>query len=101
MAIWWYTPGNNKGLNSFYCDDCVYRGCNCNRISVDINSYDPPLDYPYLPTEDDVPFKWIKQDKIWCHVDNKGREYPCVEYSFNENGFDIDNLETNNIKLMG
>jgi hypothetical protein len=24
----------------------------------------------------------------WCHIDEKGREYPCVEYWYDEEGWD-------------
>lgn len=50
------------GENGFYCDDCVPRGCSCN--------IDPDTGL---------------EDK-----DNDGRYYPCCEYLYNDNGFDLD-----------
>jgi hypothetical protein len=42
-----------------------------------------------------MPVKWIENGKVWCSVDDKGREYPCEEYSYDKDGFDVDR---NNIK---
>jgi hypothetical protein len=85
-AVWLYMPSSNK--HPFFCDECVPRGCSCNHRYVDVNAYKPPLDEPELPTKDDYPIKWIEKDKIWCHVDEKGREYPCVEFEYDEDGFE-------------
>ena len=35
-------------------------------------------------------FKWIENGMVWCHVDELGREYPCCEFSFYENGIDLE-----------
>lgn len=50
--------------NDFYCDDCVPRGCSCNMEPVDGN--------PENLAEDN----WVEP------VDDKGRKYPCCEYSY-------------------
>lgn len=79
VAIWLYMPGYSGGGNSFSCDDCVPRGCTCNQRYVESRG---------MPTLEDLPIKWIEEGKIWCHVDEKGREYPCCEYEYEEDGFD-------------
>ena len=90
LAVWIYEPGFSNG-SPFFCDDCVPRGCTCNHYYVDVNSYHPPLENPNSPEESDHPIKWIEIDKIWCRVDEKGREYPCCEYGYDQNGFDFEN----------
>jgi len=77
VATWDYMPGYSGGANSYSCDDCVPRGCSCNHR------------YLELPDKEDYPFKWI-DDKTWVSVDEQGREYPCVEYSYDEEGWDLD-----------
>ena len=89
IAVWYYTPGYSGDGNPYKCDDCVHRGCECNYNYVDEDGYDPPLNEKYLPTDEDKPFKWIN-DKVWVHLDDKGREYPCCEYWYDKNGFDVD-----------
>jgi hypothetical protein len=77
-AVWFYMPGS-----SLYCDDCVPRGCSCNEHHVDINAYHPPLDSPHLPEgEVGIDWKWIEINQVWCYIDNKGREFPCCEYMY-------------------
>jgi len=93
MATWWYAPGYGDGSSPYSCDDCVHRGCECNHKHADVNAYWPPMEEPYLPTEEDLPYKWIEEDKVWTHVDDKGREYPCSEYFHEIDGFDVDDEE--------
>jgi len=88
IAVWLYMPGYSNGGNSFSCDDCVHRGCSCNHRYVDINTYHPPLDNP--EGEEGVDYKWIEKDIVWCWIDDKGREYPCAEYDYDEDGYEID-----------
>ena len=90
IATWIYVPGFSGGDSPFFCDDCVPRGCSCNHEYVDTESYVPSLDKPNLPLESDMPIKWLEEGKIWCRVDEQGREYPCCEYDYDENGFDFD-----------
>lgn len=89
IAVFDYLPGYSGGGNTFYCDDCVPRGCTCNHRYINVNAYHPPLDNPELPKgEEGVDWKWIEVDKIWCYIDEKGREFPCVEYFYDEDGYD-------------
>ena len=61
-AIWIYMPYNPNITNPYYCDDCVPRGCTCNKEPKDGN--------------------WDNLDESnWIQPkDEKGREYPCVEF---------------------
>lgn len=88
-AVWNYMPGFSNGDNSFFCDDCVPRGCICNHRHVNINAYHPPLDNPDYPKGiEGVDWKWIEKDVTWTSIDSKKREYPCCEYDYNEDGYD-------------
>ena len=89
VATWCYMPGFGSGENSNFCDECVNRGCECNHNYVDVNAYHPPLDSPDLPEgEEGVDWKWIEPDKVWCYLDELGREYPCCEYMHSESGWE-------------
>jgi hypothetical protein len=86
VAVWTYLPSD-----FVYCDDCVPRGCFCNHYHCDMNAYHPPLLNRILPEGDEnVDWKWIKKDEIWTHIDEKGREYPCSEYMYVEDGWEIE-----------
>jgi hypothetical protein len=92
VAIWDYVPGYSEGGNSYSCDDCVPRGCDCNHRYVDVNAYHPPLENPDLPEGDEEKdWKWLDEEEThWCNIDEEGREYPCAEYWYDEEGWDID-----------
>jgi hypothetical protein len=100
IAVWVYMPAA-AGENPYYCDDCVHRGCSCDWNYASKDAYSPtPLEEDYLPTgiegvdwkwivrEKDEDFKEIKKGEIWTSIDEKGREYPCCEYFYEEKGFD-------------
>jgi len=92
-ATWVYMPGFKDG-SPYFCDDCVHRGCSCNHRYVDVNAYHPPLDNPEMPEgTEGVDWKWVEQDKVWVYIDEQGKEYPCCEYDYEENGFEIDEQE--------
>jgi len=89
IAQWCYMPGYSSGDSPYHCDDCVHRGCSCNHRYVDVNSYHPPLDNPDIPEwEEGKDWKWVEVDKVWCYIDESGREYPCCEYDYSEDGYD-------------
>jgi hypothetical protein len=89
-ATWIYMPGFKDG-SPYFCDDCVHRGCSCNHRYVDVNVYHPPLDNPEMPEGiEGVNWKWIEQDNVWVYIDENGKEYPCCEYDYEENGFEIE-----------
>jgi hypothetical protein len=108
IAVWCYMPSTDSKYNPYYCDDCVPRGCSCNRDVVIIVPNEPletNLEYP--EGEENVDWKWVdpyegeetkfiddngvKHDfKIYSPIDEKGREYPCCEYDYDEEGYEID-----------
>jgi hypothetical protein len=90
IAVWSYGPGFSNGDNSNFCEDCVPRGCSCNHKYVSVDSYQPPLEDPYLPEGDEgKDWKWLDEKKThWCYIDEKGREYPCSEFFYDEDGWD-------------
>lgn len=94
VAVWCYMPGYSGGGNPNSCDDCVNRGCDCNHNYVDVNAYHPALEDPYLPEgEEGKDWKWIEKGVEWADIDEKGREYPCCEYMYSEDGWDKEEHE--------
>jgi|TARA_R110000796_G_scaffold96044_3_gene201538 hypothetical protein len=89
-AIWVYMPGfSDENANDFVCDDCVNRGCSCNHMNI--------IRDDQLPEDEHiegVDWKWVNKEKTaWTHLDEKFREYPCCEYEYDEEGFDLDDDE--------
>lgn len=82
LAIWCYAPGYSSGANPHFCNECVPRGCECNHRSL-------LEDYDNSPTDDDAPYIWISE-KTWTRIDSEGRQYPCCEYDYDEDGWEID-----------
>lgn len=78
-ATWMYLPASDGG---FFCDDCVPRSCECNHYYVEEGSD------PLLEGEMGVDWEWVEPNRIWCSLDEKGRHWPCVEFLFDENGFE-------------
>ena len=84
MAVWLYMPGfSDENKSPFFCDDCVSRGCACNHHYIKEEEFDDS------PKSEDTNIKWI-DESTWTHVDEQGREYPCCEYDYEENGYDIE-----------
>lgn len=88
LAVYWYAPGyeGKKDEESYFCEDCVSRGCSCNNYSTRDEDYAPPGGIS--PNEKDGEVKWI-DEHTWTHVDEQGREYPCCEYWYDKEGFEI------------
>ena len=93
MAVWCYEPGYSNGDSPYFCDDCVHHGCTCN--------WDFVNEFGYPEGIEDIDWKWIthpgnehmnkiEKGECWTYIDEQGREYPCCEYGYDENGFDID-----------
>jgi len=92
-ANWMYAPSSDSTENPFYCDACVPRGCSCNSYHTDPNAYHPPLENPELPEGiENQDWHWKNKEKTeWCYLDEQFREYPCVEYWYDEEGYEIEN----------
>lgn len=102
VAQWVYMPGYSGGGNPYRCDDCVGRGCSCNTHSTKETYRDLPdddevegKDWEWIDVDDKyVDFKVTKPKTYWRRIDEKGRPYPCCEYSYEENGFYTQEYET-------
>jgi hypothetical protein len=82
-ATWIYMPGYPEGDNPYSCDDCVPRRCSC------IHNY-LEMDPEHLPEGiEGKDWKWVEPG-VWTYIDEQGREYPCAEYNYSEDGFDIE-----------
>lgn len=63
-ATWMYMPGD-----SVACDDCVPRGCSCNKELKD--GIEPIFEGNVLVNP---------EDDFFVPTDDQGREYPCCEW---------------------
>lgn len=105
IAVWCYMPGFSSGNSPYFCDDCVISpedkiGCSCNwrfakeqeGLPTDLPQGEEGKDWIWLESKDDVDgFGPIsKEDGYWVELDERGRPYPCVEYWYDEEGFEID-----------
>lgn len=81
MAIWedWGSPKRY----TYYCDDCVPRGCNCNAEYVE----------DFGSPDENKKWKWLEEGVSYCYVDELGREFPCCEFHFDEMGFVVEDDE--------
>lgn len=82
-AMWYYLPScSRKEEERYFCDDHISRGCSCN---IDSSGKE--------------------------ETDDLGRLLPCIEYDFNEKGFNIkmnelkfnknlDKLNTEQLKIV-
>ena len=103
MAVWLYMPGYSGGGNPFSCDECVVspedkNGCSCNwnyakpqdGLPTDLPEGIEGKDWRWVVSEEDEGMGVItKEDGYWVNLDEKGRPYPCVEYEYSEEGFDV------------
>lgn len=76
MAVWSLLSGD-----AYYCDDCVPRKCDC-QIEYIGEEYDNS------PNNNLMNWEWIEKNKSWRYIDEKGRQYPCFEYSYDKQGFE-------------
>lgn len=79
MAVWIYMPGKKLEV---YCDNCVSRGCSCNR-------YYTVGECVELPPTEHTNWKWIEENEEWTYLDEQGREDPCCEYMYDEDGWEL------------
>jgi len=103
MAVWVYMPGFGDG-SPYLCDDCVISednkiGCSCN-WNYALEQDGLPADLPEGIEGKD--WKWIehdgdehvdkitKEEGYWIYLDERGRPRPCVEYHYEEDGFDVE-----------
>lgn len=90
MAVWVYIPGKDDE-HDYCCDNCVPRGCGCEAYSVHYDEFPDIEDYP--EGEEGKDYKWIEPGEVYVYLDKYGREYPCCEWLYDEDGFDEDKIE--------
>ena len=87
LATWFYMPSTDEPINPYYCENHVYRGCSCTDNYVN-------EDYPNNPIGiENKDWKWVEKNVSWCHLDSKGREWPCCEYDNSETGYYSDEYQ--------
>lgn len=84
-------PSTTPPRYPFFCDDCVPRGCSCN------GEYTPTSEEAQLNGYGENPpshkfWKWVREGIYWEPTDDQGRSLPCVEFFYDEEGYDS-NLE--------
>lgn len=107
IAVWVYAPGFSGGGHPYFCDDCISSpedvGCSCNWHY----SKHSDNDFTEQPEGDEgKDWRWVeypgddylslitKDEGIWVRLDDKGRPYPCAEYWYEEEGFEIEEEPT-------
>ena len=86
-ATWFYGPANESLSGYDLCDVCVPRGCSCNHEYS--KGTIEELGYPAQPPPKDSRWKWVDEEKgVWAIVDEKGREYPCCEWFYDNSNKD-------------
>ena len=90
MAVWLYMPSNEMDPgDDMCCDDCVPRGCSCNHEQT---KYENDGDYiEYEPEgEEGKDWQWTERYKTWENLDGEGRQLPCCEWWYDEEGIDLE-----------
>lgn len=97
MAVYLYMPSSDRE-NPYYCNECVTSpsnkvGCSCNWFSLQDEA---PVgiegkDWIWVEQEGDEHTERItKADGEFIYLNELGRPYPCVEYMYDADGYDVD-----------
>lgn len=102
----WIVMSSSKGEYSFYCDECVPRGCTCNLCDLEFDG-EPPKDanviwwtkadyennFTKCATEEELLLLSTKTRQpdsfFYEYLDEKGRREPCCEIEYEEDGFEV------------
>jgi len=86
LAIWYYMPNEQEWA---CCDKCVPRGCSCWNYPIQFEDGDGAV--PNFPEGiEGKDWEWIEKDKYWRDLDGTGREMPCIEWMYDEEGWKDD-----------
>lgn len=86
IATYAYLPGFIDNSNPYFCEDCI----------SDVDSIPCSCNYHYTKYQkpegiENIDWRWISSKKdIFINLDERGRPYPCCEYDYSENGYDLD-----------
>ena len=87
IATWYHMPAENEWA---CCDDCVPRGCTCNDEPTQFEDEEKIIEN--LPEGiEGKDWEWIEKDKYWRNLDGEGRQLPCCEWWYREEGWDDEN----------
>ena len=78
LGTWMYIP-----FGWVVCDECIdnHRGCSCNVRHVDQEA---------PPNTNMNGWKWLIENETWTPLDQNGKEYPCIEFDYQEDGYEDD-----------
>lgn len=85
LATWEYMPSSKQ--YPYFCEDCVPRGCSCNREYTPTSVEGAEYDRGENPPTDHNQWRWIEKDVSWEYTDEKGRPYPCCEFWYRDDGY--------------
>ena len=85
IATWLYMPMTDSIESPFYCDDCVPRGCSC---QIDMDNECELTNIREQTTEEIVSYKDVR-DNPRHRRDEQDRLLPCIEFEYDEFGFDV------------
>lgn len=102
MAVWCYEPGYANGSSPFSCNECMMSvddpiGCSCNwnyakpqeGLPTDLPEGIEGKDWKWVEWDgDEYTPKITKEEGYWVALNEYGKPYPCVEYDYDEDGFD-------------
>lgn len=104
-------PGYSGDANPYHCNDCISSkdsmGCSCNWSHLPKADEDGILHGEIPEGIEGKDWRWVthegnhyypkmtKEDGIWQDLDELGRPLPCAEYSFDEEGFDVETWWSN------
>ena len=82
IATWYYMPAEEEWA---CCDNCVPRGCSCwewhdKKFNSEI--YEEPEG---IEGKD---WEWIDKRVSWRELDGEGKQIPCCEWWYKEEGWD-------------
>lgn len=96
LATWSYMPNCNENTSEgFYCDKCVPRGCSCNIYDFETcgEPYDGNVVFYDKDTIDFDEKSFYKKRKetsyYYEYLDENNQRYPCCEYDYSEDGYEI------------
>ena len=86
-AVWMYMPSSTL-KNPFYCDDCVPRGCDCNKYFE--RDFCSPEEYEaFKKGFSNIMEGESSEGAYFEPLDEKNRREPCCEYEYSPDGFEF------------
>lgn len=94
IALWFYAPSSSEE-DAFYCEEHVPRGCSCNQYHLsEFFDIDNNSNYIFWNKNlNSFTNEQTSESAYYEPVDEQGRRFPCCEYWYDEDGWDVDENE--------